>query len=116
MGQARYLLASLASKAKSNIYDGDGKLVATAGQNVILLPKTDYGAVTCKDGQTLKQHWDSLSKTNHTHTSYETSITNLQANLATYNGNMATLAERVRVLEQEGLVAVLDDFDPEESE
>ena len=24
MGQARYLLASLASKAKANIYDGEG--------------------------------------------------------------------------------------------
>jgi len=116
MGQAKYLLTSLSTKAKSNVYDGSGKLIAQAGQQVVLVPKTDYGAVTCKDGKTLREHWNDLSKTDHRHTGYETSITTLQSNLATYNGNLALLAERVRQLEQDALTAVVTEFDTGESE
>jgi len=116
MGQAKYLLTSLSTKVKSDIYDGSGKRIAQAGQDVILVPKTDYGAVTCKDGKTLREHWDSLSKTDHRHTGYEASITTLQANLSAYYGDLALLSERVRQLEQDALTAVVTEFDTEESE
>jgi len=112
----KLLLALFVQKAKENLYDENDKLLASEGQNIVLIPRTMDRAVECEDGRSLRDVLGTFSTSDHTHVGYENSIASLQGTVAGYYENLVTLSERVSPLERDQIVVVREEFDPDRSE
>jgi|GEM_PF-2501933 len=88
------LLANVFSQIVSHDIVVDGVTLAHAGDRVILVPMTTHRAVMVGN-QSLEDLWDTLSKTNHTHSAYETALAGYQANQVTVTDRLTTVETRV---------------------
>lgn len=88
------MMAGLLARTLDKDIVENGVTLARAGQTIIILPETHAKAVFVSGNQTLHDLWDTLSKTNHTHSAYET-------NLANYQAELIRTTDRVTALEQD---------------
>lgn len=76
----------------------DGTVLAQAGQTIVIVPETFARAVFVDDRTTLADWWDRLSKSDHTHSAYETA-------LAGYQTQLIRATDRITALESAALAA-----------
>lgn len=78
--------------AEADVRDDTGKLLAKAGDTLVILPQTVAGAILVEPGKTLAELWPTLSRTDHTHNGFAEA-------LAGYQAELIRLSQRVMNLE-----------------
>lgn len=74
--------------------DDNGKIIAKAGDTVVILPQTAAQAVLVEKDKSLADVWPELCRTNHNHPGLEEA-------LAGYQAELIRLTNRITALEPE---------------
>lgn len=77
---------------EKDITDSQGKILAYAGDRVIILPQTAAQAVLVEKGKSLAELWPSISREGHKHE-------DTQTDLADYQEQMIRLTDRLTKIE-----------------
>ena len=84
----KFLSSLQAISLEKDILNSDGKVIATRGSNVIILPQTVAQAVLVENDKSLAELWPTVSKIDHGHEEYS----NI---LADYQAQLVRLADRI---------------------
>ena len=79
----------------------DGTILAKAGQTIVIVPETFAKAVFVDEKTTLADWWNRLSKSDHTHSGYETALAGYQAQLIRATGRITALESAAQTAKQE---------------
>ena len=92
MAELKILCSLHTAIAESDVRDDAGKLLARAGDTLVILPQTVAQAILVEQDKTLADLWPTVSRTDHTHSG-------LAEALAGYQAELVRLSQRVMNLE-----------------
>lgn len=85
---ARVLSSLQIAVAQQDVVDDNGKILARAGDAIIIVPQTVSQAVLVEKGRTLAEAWPTISRVGHGHE-------DLEGALASYQAELIRLADRI---------------------